>query len=343
MTHQIDLIIFDLFGVVFNKGLESSIDSLVAVLNRPEQEISKVYRRWEKDFDLGKIGEEEFWEKVNNYLGTFVRSHTLSNIVISAYRPKRDTLQLAQFLKRKNKIVVYSNYRREWFNRLDNQFNISVEFDQIHISSDIGFLKPDKNVFDFICDQHKVKINNIVLIDDEFENISSLVKLGGNGVLFKNIYETEIRLRKHLGSNMPDYDDDYSGVLLRTKEGGLILQRRDNKPNLVNPGKLSVFGGRRKNGESPEECALRELREETNLRLSATDLKFVREYGAPDDKGIWVHCNYYLVENVEINDVELQEGQGMEVWYPNQALERKDLTDVPRVLISELVEEWSQA
>ncbi len=89
------LIVFDLFGVVFTKGLSSSIDHLKGVLNRPEKDISLVYRKWEKEFDLGLIDEKEFWDRVNKELSTDINHRILSNIVISSYKINPNTILLA--------------------------------------------------------------------------------------------------------------------------------------------------------------------------------------------------------------------------------------------------------
>ena len=79
-------------------------------------------------------------------------------------------------------------------------------------------------------------------------------------------------------------------------------------------------------------CAIRELKEETGITREAPEFTLLKEYGAPDERGRWAHCSYYAVE-AELNEVDLKEGQGVEVWYPEQALMQNDLTEVPQVLI----------
>ena len=60
----------------------------------------------------------------------------------------------------------------------------------------------------------------------------------------------------------------YSGVFLETRDGRVVLQRRDSGKKIAHPGQLSVFGGRSEVEEDPLSTALREVREETGLRLS---------------------------------------------------------------------------
>lgn len=56
------------------------------------------------------------------------------------------------------------------------------------------------------------------------------------------------------------------------RDGECLMLYRDKKENDINEGKWIGIGGKREGAESPEECALREVREETGLRL--TDLTY---------------------------------------------------------------------
>ena len=57
-----------------------------------------------------------------------------------------------------------------------------------------------------------------------------------------------------------------AGVVLLRKDGAMLMQHRDQKPGLPYAGKWSIPSGRQEPGETPEECARRELLEETGYR-----------------------------------------------------------------------------
>ena len=61
----------------------------------------------------------------------------------------------------------------------------------------------------------------------------------------------------------------YSGVFLVSRSGLLLLQLRDDKPDITHPGGVCTFGGGIEPGETPLEAALREIEEETELVLPA--------------------------------------------------------------------------
>lgn len=57
-----------------------------------------------------------------------------------------------------------------------------------------------------------------------------------------------------------------AGVILH-REGRVLLQHRDDKPEIRFPGYWSLFSGHVEDGETPEEGARREIEEELGLRL----------------------------------------------------------------------------
>lgn len=53
----------------------------------------------------------------------------------------------------------------------------------------------------------------------------------------------------------------------------LLLMLRNKKPNDIHQGKWISVGGKLEAGESPEECAIREVYEETHLHVKSMDFK----------------------------------------------------------------------
>lgn len=75
-----------------------------------------------------------------------------------------------------------------------------------------------------------------------------------------------------------------AGVLL-IQDSEYLLQLRDNNPNTVEPGKVTVWGGSIEDeDDSPKAAAKRELEEETGVVVSADELKPLLEF-TTDGKG----------------------------------------------------------
>jgi 8-oxo-dGTP pyrophosphatase MutT (NUDIX family) len=62
-----------------------------------------------------------------------------------------------------------------------------------------------------------------------------------------------------------------AGVILVDREGRVLLQLRDNDPAIMYPDHWGITGGAALPGESPEETARREVREETGLELGTIE------------------------------------------------------------------------
>lgn len=333
-----NLVVFDMFGVVSSKGLESSIEPLTGVFGRSRNAVSKAYRANEIDFDLGKIDSVKFWNSVNEQLGTEIQSRILDNIVLTNYKIREETISLVNFAKRASKVVLLSNFRREWYDKLDEKYDVSSNFDKVFVSSDIGYLKPDYEIFDHVAKSCGYDPIQMYLLDDEMPNIQGMSRWGGNPIHFTNAYEAERELRNMAPSALPNYDAEYSGVFLLTESGALILQRRDKKKGIANPGKVSVFGGRLLPGETPKAAAQRELREEVSLRVRQKDLKPVVSLGYPISENQWMKCNYFCLRGVDVNEINILEGAGIEVWWPDDAVRQSDLTKLPRLVLERIEE-----
>lgn len=111
------------------------------------------------------------------------------------------------------------------------------------------------------------------------------------------------------------------------RDGKYLMLHRTKKKNDVNEGKWIGVGGHLEKGECPEECLVREVREETGLRLTAQRFRgiisFFSEgyeeeciclYTSDSFEGDWEHlpaCEEGILKWVEkerIDELKLWEG-----------------------------------
>jgi 8-oxo-dGTP diphosphatase len=59
-----------------------------------------------------------------------------------------------------------------------------------------------------------------------------------------------------------------TAILVFNRVGHVLLQKRNNIPTIQEPGKWDVWGGHCEEGETPEACAIRELREEIGIEIA---------------------------------------------------------------------------
>ena len=63
----------------------------------------------------------------------------------------------------------------------------------------------------------------------------------------------------------------YAGIFI-IKEGKILLQFRDNSPNITWPNSWAIFGGGIEKGETPRQAIVRELQEELDLKIENPEL-----------------------------------------------------------------------
>lgn len=100
-------------------------------------------------------------------------------------------------------------------------------------------------------------------------------------------------------------------VLLINSRGNVLLQQRDEKPELRYAGKWTLFGGTVEDGESPEQAIRRELIEELDLELP---LEYWTTYVCPARTTSDTICYNHLYTGRMTRSIEtltLYEGQAM--------------------------------
>jgi 8-oxo-dGTP diphosphatase len=101
------------------------------------------------------------------------------------------------------------------------------------------------------------------------------------------------------------------------KDGQTLMIHRVKKQNDDHEGKWNGLGGKVERGESPEECAIREMKEETGLNVRDPELKGILTF--PDfAKG---HDWYVFVYVIRDFDGELIDSpEGNLAWIPDEKL-----------------------
>ncbi len=119
----------------------------------------------------------------------------------------------------------------------------------------------------------------------------------------------------HLGSmNKTPCESQYVGALLLTRVGEVIVQHRDDIPQILWPDSLSTFGGGVEGDESYEEALAREMKEELDMNINDYEYEFYKTFeqrktthpGAYAD----VDCHIYLIYDVDPEQLTVLEGQG---------------------------------
>ncbi|WP_425419072.1 NUDIX domain-containing protein [Oricola indica] len=110
---------------------------------------------------------------------------------------------------------------------------------------------------------------------------------------------------------------DVAGVILADGNGRFLLQRRDQSPAVSNPGLIGMFGGHKEGAESDIDCALREVYEETNIKLSITQLALIVRTRVQFANGIIRAGTFFFSNGIDEGSMKISEGTLCEIPYNN--------------------------
>lgn len=126
-------------------------------------------------------------------------------------------------------------------------------------------------------------------------------------------------------------------VILSNNDKILFELRRDCN-------RWSLIGGGLKINESLEECALREIKEETGIDLNISDLKFVKIYSDPTRIGAYPDGNVlrmitvlYKVELSGFEDLVCSEESKELRWFTKSRINGLDIVETHRHIIEDFL------
>jgi len=115
-----------------------------------------------------------------------------------------------------------------------------------------------------------------------------------------------------------------------------LMLHRVKKKNDYHEGKWNGLGGKFELGETPEECAIREIEEESGLIVKELKLKGFITFPMFDGKDDW-YVFVFVIDKFEGELIDSPEGN-LE-WIPNEQLLKINLWDGDKIFIPWLDEE----
>lgn len=120
------------------------------------------------------------------------------------------------------------------------------------------------------------------------------------------------------------------------KSNSTLMIHRVKKENDYHHGKWNGLGGKFENGESPEECALREIKEESGLIAKSIKMKGFITFPIFDGIEDW-HVFLFIIDDYEGDLIASNEGNL--AWIPNEQLTEINLWEGDKIFIPWLFEE----
>lgn len=170
-------IIFDMYGVI----MKAPEGDLIPFLRSKCPEISdELINDFWKEAALGQKSSQEFFRSI----GCTVNIKEIEEEYLDTIEIDEAFFDIVHDLKKEYKLVLLSNDISEWSVFLRRKYGLDELFDEILISGDIGFLKPDIRIFHNILERLGMTPTMCYYIDDREKNLYAASQLGMRGILF---------------------------------------------------------------------------------------------------------------------------------------------------------------
>ncbi len=175
--------LFDCFGVVCDPVLGGWFKKNRLDKGLPDEKLSDVFRR----FDLGLMTEDDVADYFRSYEGVRLSREEMWKELDSFHRVHMSMVSIIRQLRAQGfKTSLLSNANNSFFERkvYPGFLEFKALFDEIIISSVVGMVKPDADIYRYALGKIGAKPEETLFIDDAKHNVDAAMALGLQGYVF---------------------------------------------------------------------------------------------------------------------------------------------------------------
>lgn len=183
METKITTFIFDCFGVICDPVLNGWYRENRLKKGLVDENLKNVFKK----FDLGQSSEEDIVDYFLSYKEIISTKEKMREEIDSFLKLDDKLVEIIKKLRNKGfKIILLSNGHSAFYNRkiYPTYPEFKSLFDDIIISSDIGMVKPDSDIYLYALEKNNIKPKESLFIDDSKSNVDAAVNLGINGFTY---------------------------------------------------------------------------------------------------------------------------------------------------------------
>lgn len=174
---MIRAIVFDCFGVLYANAKH--------LYGSRFPEFAQELRNLSLASDHGFISRKEYLEGVSKLTGdspeyidrVHVHEHTINEQLIEYIRRE---------LKPQYKIGLLSNIGQDFIQKLFDEHDLHDLFDTVVLSSNVGYIKPDPEIYQIMLEQLDVPADTAIMIDDREPNCQGAEAVGMKSIFYQS-------------------------------------------------------------------------------------------------------------------------------------------------------------
>jgi len=182
------IILFDLGNVLVRLDYAAFLRTLGFDQQMTDAELYHLLEDDARAFEMGKASATEFLDVVNTKLGRYYTFDQFRkawvSILPSAVPGSRELLEQ---LAGRYRLMMLSNTNELHFQHTVDMLPVLRRFERFFLSYEIGTLKPEPGIYQYVLEHVDVPAQRILFIDDLEKNIQGAKSVGMSGIVFCGI------------------------------------------------------------------------------------------------------------------------------------------------------------
>lgn len=198
MKDDIKIILFDLGGVLVTwKGVEGLRDFSDGKMTLEESRLFWLNSEWVRKFERGMCKAPEFVKGILSELDFPVSEDRVLEAFLDWDRgPMPGAVELLAGLRSRYKLACLSNNEEIHWNRLKSEYSVDRLFDKCYLSHEIGMIKPDPEIYEYVVDDLGTDPSGVLFFDDNPECVDAARKSGMQAFVTKGVTEVRRQLEE---------------------------------------------------------------------------------------------------------------------------------------------------
>jgi HAD superfamily hydrolase (TIGR01509 family) len=195
VAHPVDVVLFDLGGVLIEFGGVDSMKELAGIESDEEVWQRSLRCPWVRDFERGRCSPDDFAAGVIDDWGLSVNVATFLDAFRSWPRePMSAADTLVRSVRRTVPVGCLSNTNTLHWNDHAARWSIRDAFEFRFLSFEMGLIKPDREMFDRVSELLPVPPHRVLFLDDNTLNVDGAVAAGFRAVRIAGVDEARVAL-----------------------------------------------------------------------------------------------------------------------------------------------------
>jgi len=186
----IQVILFDIGGVFFKWKDRWLFSNIANRFGLSDQHLSDECKKELPNLRLGKISEQEMWQKIGRQINSKELSSVKNSLIHDFFKKKinidNSVLDVINQLQKKNiQMGILSNTALVMHSVVEELIDMSC-FEHRFLSYEIGMEKPDERIFEHVIEKVPYAKEEILFVDDRLSNVNSAKNFGMKAIHITN-------------------------------------------------------------------------------------------------------------------------------------------------------------